>query len=231
MLLAAFLFFGLVSANAQEKVIDASAFEAVYNTGAHPNVRWKGQSFRTIIATEFRNDLGQAAATNWGSKLTTENGPSQKVRMIRESSFGGKVNEKQESIIVNGIRYSRIGSGNWTQQAEEASPKAQDLSHADPSHIEYAEMDVEYKSLGTESYKEQIARTYLKTERKKGIMKSSGAEYSSVATTKYWFSSDGTMLKSEFRVNSRSGETNSYTGVFMEWERDPTIVITAPAVP
>ena len=72
---------------------------------------------------------------------------------------------------------------------------------------------------------------YQKTESRRGVDTTSGAETMTISTTQYWFDSDGTLLKSVFKADSRRGDMTSQTGVVMEYELDATIRITAPNVP
>ena len=88
----------------------------------------------------------------------------------------------------------------------------------------------EYKSLGSEAYKGQPVRLHLKIEKIKGIEKSSGSEMETETVLKYWFGSDLIILRSETVSTGRVGDDPYYLRIIGEWELDPSIVITAPAI-
>jgi hypothetical protein len=212
---------GFVSAFSQEKTIDKSEFDAVYEPSTNQYLKWKGRTFRQTVTTETR--ATGRPATDYSSKSVTEFGLGGTVRAVYESTFGGKASTKRESIRIGDVRFERSGDGEWTKRVQQT-----DSAIPPQSPVEVISIQTEYKFLGNELYKNKMARTYSTTDKEISVSKSSGSTTEKVRTTKYWFDQDGTLVKSDFRSNSKIGELAIYTGVIIEWELDPSIAIVAP---
>jgi hypothetical protein len=210
-----------VSAFSQEKTIDKSEFDAVYGASTNQYLKWKGRTFRQTITTETRV-LGRPA-TDYSSKSVTEFGLGGAVRAVYESTFGGKTSAKRESIRIGDVIFERSGEGEWTKRVQQT-----DLAAPPQSPVEVISIQTEYRFLGNELYKNKMARTYSTTDTEISVSKANGSTSEKVRTTKYWFDQDGTLVKSDFRSNSKIGDRSSYTGVIVEWELDPSIAIAAP---
>lgn len=210
---------------AQGEVISKSDFEAVHNVAAHPNVRWKGNSYRAVIATETTSSIGKQY--DYSSKAVTEYDGNGGTHSLNESGMASGQSKRYETIRIGDAVYSRNASGPWTRKEAAASDSS--VAPLQPASHELA-ADAEYRYLGSVEFRGKPAKLYEKAESRKTVDPKSGVETISVSTTKYWFDAEGTLVRSVFRSDSKKGEMTSRTGVVMEYELDPNIRITAPKV-
>lgn len=225
-LFAALVLAGYATAFAQGEAITKAEFDSIHNNSTYPQMRWNGQSFRAVITTETSSSIGKHF--DYSSKFTTEYGPHGAVRSWHESRMGTGDAKQSETIKVDDITYVRSGSSTWVRKAASGSANSADEMPRPASHELGGE--AEYRFLGTEDFRGKPARVYLKIENRKVVDTKTGAEGTSTSKTKYWFDTDGTLLKSVFKSESKRGEMASQTGVVMEYELDPGIKITAPVL-
>lgn len=225
-LMAALVLISSVAGFAQGESISKAEFDAVQNDSAHPNIRWKGLTYRAVITTETTSSIGKQF--DYRSKMMTEYGSSGATRSAHESQMAGGEPKQSETVRIDSLVYSRTGAGAWSRKpANGSSPVADPARQATSNELS---SEAEYRYLGTIEFRGKPAKVYQKTETRKAVDTKSGAEMTSVSTTKYWFDADGTLLKSVFKSDSKRGEMTSRTGVVMEYELDPNIRITAPSV-
>lgn len=225
-LLFALLLVGGGSVLAQGEVIGKVEFERIQNNSAHPNLRWKGLNYRSIITTETSSSIGERF--DYSSKWVTEHGSGGAVYTRHESRMGAEEPKRSETVRIGDVVFTRKGSGDWSQASAEKSeapkPPTETTSQAISS-------EAEYRYLGLVRFRDSNAKLYQKTETRRTINSNTGVETTAVSNTKFWFGADGTLLRSEFRSNSHNGKITSRTGVVMDYELDPSIQISAPVLP
>ncbi|HSI87755.1 MAG TPA: hypothetical protein VK918_01785 [Pyrinomonadaceae bacterium] len=222
-LLAAAIFFAAVSSFAQGQVIEKSEFEAIYNKSVYPSVRWKGRKYRatTITGTASSNHPDK----NWSSQSIQEfDGESTRARS--ESRLGKDEPRVSETIRIGETVYARTGDGPWTTRPSTTTAS----SGAGVGDVSTASSESEYRFLGMEEFRGTPTKTYLRLTTGTRV-NAQGAETRTVSRIKYWFDAEGTLLRSEFRADSKWDDVTSWTEAILDYELDPSIEITAPNVP
>ena len=218
---AALLLFGCIGAFAQERIISQSEFETLL---VNSTEKLKGKSYRTTIDT--KSSAEGRPQTDFSSKMVLEFVSPTIRHTFFESTFqtGTRINE---SIRIGDKVYTREGDGNWQEKTFEAvtanKSKATVAENQD-------EGQPEYKYLGIEKLDNKDARVYTKISIRKSIDPATGRETSSINTTKYWFSEDGFLLKSDLVSDAKSGVMKFYTRVTQVWETDVNLNIEAPKI-
>jgi hypothetical protein len=220
---AMILFTAAVSSFAQGQVIEKAEFEAIYNKSVYPSVRWKGRKYRatTITGTASSNHPDK----NWSSQSIQEfDGESTRARS--ESRLGQDEPRVSETIRISDAVYVRTGDGPWTRKP----PTTTASSGAGVSDVSVSSSESEYRFLGIEEFRGAPTKTYLRLSTGTRV-NAQGTQTRTVSRTKYWFDAEGTLLRSEFRADSKWDDVTSWTEAILDYELDPSIEITAPIVP
>jgi hypothetical protein len=211
---------------AQSKIIDKNEFDTAVTAAAEGLPQyWIGKPFRMIVTTQTHSS--KRPDLDYSSKAVSELTGNGSNRNITETSMGANRNSG-ESIKIGNDRYARKNGGPWEKLATAATPLAPPTPRDPTTNVLNSEF--EYNFLGTESFKGETARTYLRTERRTEIDKVTGEQRQNETTIKYWVAADGHIMKSDFLGTTKFTDWTSTTKVVMEYELDPSITITAPIV-
>jgi hypothetical protein len=215
------ILFGSLGVWAQDGAVTKAQFDAVYegSRDAWSLDNWKGTPFR--VTTITGSSLEGRPQTDYASKTIVEYGSPTSSRAVYESSFNGR-NAKTESIRLGDKNFVRTDGGDWKDGAFETQKPAGKTTPAEKSLSE----QVEYKFLGTEKLSDQTARVYAVTTKR--VNANGGQETLTNTTTKYWFAENGSLLKTDMVMESRTGEKTTRSLLTQMWETDETIKIIAP---
>lgn len=214
----------VVIGSAQERVIDRAEFDAAVVEGGKHHLRWKGDKYRMTVTTSSKA-VGRPQ-TDWSSKMVFEYGPAKEMRSVTTSSFGGSANPIEENLTLGSWIYSRTGNEPWTRREMTA---VGDAKKGEESTLKVLSSQVEYKYVGQSTLPNGLVHVYAKTERRTRYNEKTGAISETDGKTTYWIDSKGTVLKQEFKSETR-GKITSQTFIIFEWMLDPSITFTAPEV-
>lgn len=216
-LCTALILFGCVGIFAQEKTISPAEFEAVYKNSEDA---WKGKPHRATISTESKAE--GRSQTDYSSKSIVETASPTASRVIYERTFGSQTS-KSETIKIGDKTYTRKEGEAW----REGKPETESSTVKTISDNK-TEVQTEYKYLGNENFNGQNAKVYAGIVKTKKVDPASNQETLSVSTTKYWFADDGTLLKSDMTMESRSGGKVFHSRATRTWEAAPNLKIEMP---
>ena len=212
-------------AAAQERTIDKTEFDALVASGNNHNLRWKDEKYRMTVSTSSK--ASGRPQNDWASKFFVERVPTKESRTVTSSTFGGKASPTQESIVVGKWIYTRLGTDPWSRKESKPSGGRAETTE---SIQEMIGSTAEYRYLGKENLAGRATDIYQKTEHQTKVNKKNGESVESEVKSTYWFGEDGAVLKNEYRSENRSATLTSQTLIIMEWEIDPSIVITEPVL-
>ena len=210
---------------AQDKVIDQATFDSVVERGIPTGKNLKGRSFRWTTTSEVKIE-GKPSLDHF-MKRVYESDTAGSQHSVMESRDGVKVS-KTESFVVGDTIYSRIGDGEWTQKPRNAQASGTPPPEAvNESPFEVTEHNVEYKQ-ASEVYNGRTVQTYLKTQKDKGVVKSSGNVWESTQTAKYWVNDEGFVVKQELRSLNKNAQQKQTIAILSSWDLDVDAHINAP---
>jgi hypothetical protein len=210
---------------AQERVMDKTEFDAIVTGGYDHKVKWKGEKYRMTVTTS--STVAGRPQTDHSSRNLTEFGSSMETRSIYSTVFGGKPSAPQESMRIGNWSYTRSGNDKWTRK--EYVPSSATTKEREESRRKIFSSQAEYKYLGQSTLMDRPAHIYVKTERQTTLNEKSGESAEIESKNTYWVDANGTILKSEFRSETR-GKNTMQTSVIMEWELDTSITFIVPEI-
>lgn len=213
---------------AQERVMDKAAFDAVVSEGSQHTTRWKGEKYRMTVATSTR--VAGQRQSDYSSKMIFEWGSGSEFRSVSTSKFGDNPVAKREMLYPGNCEcvYSRSGEGSWTRKERQKTTNPAPEKKESPFDVVASE--VKYAHVGAGSLLNKPVQIYVKTERGTTQSKSNGHTTESDVKVTYWIDADGIVLKREYASENRSAAVTSHTSVVTEWELDPSISFTAPEI-
>jgi hypothetical protein len=243
-LLTALVLFAGIGVFAQEKTIDKTEFDTVFqNSFRSLSGNPRRETSTSKSSSEIIPQAKYPEANYSGMNHLGTNYPANSLEYIRPAriTFNKVIREflpgvgsrmtyefnspslykKTETIIIADKTYTREGDGQWI----ETMP----VSHTRPeSTVKTVDNQFKYKFLGTEQFNNQNANVYTVTEKSKLISLKYNRESSSNTITKYWFAEDGRLLKTESKREIRGGNTISKFHTTTLYELDPNIRIEVP---
>jgi hypothetical protein len=223
--LVALLFYFAAPVSAQDKIIDKPEFDAAVVHASYHQKIWKGAKYRMTVTTSSK--VADRPETDWSSKMVFEYGAANARRTLTTSAFGGKPIPAKESIVLGKWSYSRTGDGAWIRKEYESLAGK---TEKDETPNETLPTDVEYKDLGPGDLMGKPVHIYAKTERRTRRDEESGEKRESFSKVTYWVGTDGALLRREYSSESRGTSATTHTVIITDWERDPTIDVTAPEI-
>jgi len=98
----------------QGEVITKAEFDAVNNAATHPNLRWKGVGYRSIIRTETTSSIGKQF--DYASRSVTEFGSDGASHSLYESRMASGEPKRSETVWIGDTTYSRTGNAAWIRK-------------------------------------------------------------------------------------------------------------------
>lgn len=141
---------------------------------------------------------------------------------------------KMEGIYINGKQFTRILNNPWVEETKELKPPT--------NNYEIVLGESIYKSLGDSVLNDKKVKLYKSIETRTSINKETRDESIWYATTTYWFSESGLLVKKErileltMKPKQKEGdttirkETKAVTKSVTITEIDPNIKIEAPQI-
>ncbi len=213
-----FILLAVVNIFAQEKTIEKSEFDKVFQASFGKR---SGKSYRKTTTMEHTFQ-GGTSTVGYLSKSTSEFQSRIGYHSVYEAKLSSG-NKKIERIVIGDKLYTREGDGEWKAGSIEPPP-------APEGTIKTLSKETEYKFWGNEILNNQNTTVYLVVEKSKTLNEKNNIESIVNATTKYWFAEDGALLKTEKVRTFQSGEAVSTNKEITIYELDPNIKIEAPAV-
>ena len=206
---------------AQHSVVSEAEYKTACGNGIPAPMRARVQSYR--VTTEARSTVEGRPSTDYQSRSVTSYQDRTKWHSVRESTFG-TTKRVSEEIWFDGKRYIKEDAGGWSEK----TPQKYE-NYGDPTASETRYVKIEYRLLPDESFRGRTVKVCEKYEL--AAVKNSGAteETQRESTSKSWISDEG-LLKTENSFRSVGGSRTSNSWVMTEWEADPAIKITVPAV-
>jgi len=215
---------GMLSIQAQEKVISSAEFAAAERTADAP-FQAKQVPARFILATESR--VEGRPQTDWVARTVMELGPNGSRRQSSQSTFGGGPIKRESVIKIGGKTYIRADREEWKEGAIETGPEPLKTTESEAAA---ADVHATYKYLGSGVLNGKKVRMYLKTESRKNTAKDTGAVSEQEVSTKYWFGESTDLYRSEYRSTTKTGDKVFHTNIIIEKELDPSISINVPSM-
>jgi hypothetical protein len=226
----------------QQREITAAEFDRVFRASYDIWTVWKGRPFRKTFAVERR-----APKNNYTlSRVIEFDGKGSSSATYNEHVEGMEPRLTREIIGVGNTNFIRDGrKGNWWQRGdakrEEShthlayAPDPAEVqavrSHFVRSHFAIESQETSYEFVGTDLIRNEPVTVYQATERIKGAERKTGLKMETDAVMKYWFNSEGMMLRSESISHGRVGTDVYYLKITAAWQIEPSITIAPPMPP
>ena len=235
----AFLGFVVLPVHTQDRSIQQAEFERVFNGSYNIVSVWKGKGFRKRLSVESKSP-------SRGYKLdqVSEFDAQGAARMIYNEQVDGQPPRVTREVIGIGNTHHIRDVGRtiwWTRSV--GKREELDFHRAyvtDPFEVQAVrdhfirskfDINTKHKSfafVGNELIGNEAVTVYKTTERITGVEKKTNLPMETSAVMKYWFGSDGIILRSESESNGRIGNDHFFLRIVGVWELDPSIVISAP---
>ena len=215
---------GMLSTQAQEKVISSAEFAAA-ERAADATFQAKQVPARLTLATESR--MEGRPQTDWVARTVMELGPNGSRRQSSQSTFGGGPVKRESVIKIGGKTYHKIDREEWKEGAIDTDHGP---SETTDSEAEAADVHATYKYMGSGVLNGKKVRIYLTTESRKKTAKDTGVVSEQEVSTKYWFGESTDLYRSEYRSTTKTGDKVFHTNIIIEKELDPSISINVPSM-
>lgn len=213
----AFVLLFSIGAFAQEKTIDESEFTTILKNAM---TRRENKSFR--VKTSFQSTVeGKPEENNAGTTVMEFASPGMS-RVVFQSNSKAQP-RAGERIKINNKTYTRENGAAWKQDTTIDNQRDDERNAA-------VESNVVYKFLGSNLLNGKQANVYEKTENRKRISQKDNKEINSDVATKYWFSADGDLLKTERMAIVHIADKTLHIQVTKNYEMDASIKIETPQI-
>ena len=201
---------------AQEKTIDESEFTAIYNKAKEEREK---RSYR--MKTVFRNSIeGKPEKANTGTAII-EFAPPSMTRVVLQTNSKTEMTQKERVRVKDKI-YTREGKAAWKQEIS-------DNRQTENQNVK-TESKAEYKFLGNQTLDNRNVTVYQKIESRKRTREKDNKEITSDIDTKYWFNTNGELLKIERKTTLHVGDEILHNSFVRTYEFDPSIKIETPQI-
>jgi hypothetical protein len=220
-------------AKSQEQIISENAFRDAINRSQRPVAEWRGRARRISKINE--ESFSILPGMDHRYRHITEHDASGSTRSFWEAVTGNNV-RRGEVVKIANLEFKRDGLGSWVRNYLPATdPEKPTLPFESSDSVDSRSLSIQSDPGATTEYKYRTsANNGKQVSVYRRVMTSilshprDGSEIRKETINEYWMDRDGRLIRYEQWINHSGKHFQSRQRIGMEWESDPSIVVSAP---